>query len=147
MAKICSCGKCNLPVFSKGLSQPCWKRKYSKPLPKSTKPLKRTPLKKSNKPIKKQSKKLAADLRKYYPLRDQFLVDNPVCQLSLPGCTKVSTEVHHAKGRGKYLLTVETFKAGCSSCHRYITDNSKEAIKTGLSMRRNTPLRTNCDTT
>jgi hypothetical protein len=55
--------------------------------------------------------------RQWHKLRDAFLLQNPMCQ-----CCKVckATEVHHRRGRGPFLLTVETFMSTCWACHKLI---------------------------
>lgn len=107
------------------------KVKPRKPLPKA-----RKPLPKSRKRIKKKSKKLGIGERIYSVLRKDFLLDNPVCQCGQSGCTGEATEVHHKKGRGKWLTVVEFFLAVCRKCHDYIENHPKEAKAKGFSLPR-----------
>jgi hypothetical protein len=91
----------------------------------------------SGKKIKKVSKKRAAELREYKPIRRKFLADNPICGLKLPGCTGHASEVHHQAGReGKRLLDITDFIGACHNCHRIATDQSREAIAAGHSKTR-----------
>ena len=96
--------------------------------------------KKRRKPIKKVSKVRAALNREYMKLRAEFLADHPYCQWFMrehslceglvlthggyyDGSTHpvpVSTEVHHVKGRGKYLLETSTWMAVSAEGHRNI---------------------------
>jgi len=96
--------------------------------------------KKGRKPIKKVSKVRAALNREYMKLRAEFLAAHPYCQWFMrehglceglvlthggyyDGSTHpvtVSTEVHHVKGRGKYLLDTSTWMAVSAEGHRNI---------------------------
>lgn len=89
------------------------------------------------KPIAKVSAKMKESLKVYSKLRKEYLKENPNCEAGLDGCTGKSGEIHHMKGRGKNLNEVSTWKAVCRSCHHWITENSEEAIKLGLSIKRN----------
>lgn len=141
MAKVCTCG-CNGPVFSKGLCQREWKRQYGKPLKKTA--ITKKPNNNSKNMRKRTPRKIsenhASKLREYWVLRDKFLEENKECKIELPGCTKLSTDVHHTRGRGIWLLVVEFFLPSCRKCHDWVTEHSKEAIEMGLSERRNTPI-------
>lgn len=105
--------------------------------------LKSAPKKVKNK--KKSKINQVGDVRKvlliiYNTIRPLFLASHPICECNLPGCTKKATEVHHKKGRqGFWLIVSHYFLATCSSCHRHITVNSKEAIELNLSLPRNSP--------
>lgn len=64
------------------------------------------------------------------------------CEANLLGCTKNANEIHHCKGRRGILLIMSVhFKFICSSCHRWITDHSREAKEMGLSL----PINSNTD--
>ena len=73
--------------------------------------------------IAAQSPKRPSLTRQYAALRKQFLLKHPKCQV-LQGpnrpCPNPATELHHRKGRGKWLLVEETFLAICNQCHRQI---------------------------
>lgn len=123
MPKLCSTPNCNTPVFSKGLCMYHWKRWKA-----SQQSLTQT----DNEPAKpfiasyrtKQIKKVSTRQQKlnaaYKVLRDQFMKKHPTCQARLAHCTGVSTECHHSRGRGEYLLDDSTFFALCGNCHRYL---------------------------
>lgn len=76
----------------------------------------------SKQPIRKQSKAMAKRLRVYYKERQKFLCQYTVCAVDTSGCTGCSQDVHHQKGRGKYLLDKSTWIPVCRVCHRYIHD-------------------------
>jgi ribosomal protein L37E len=86
--------------------------------------------------IKRKSDKKANQDKEYLKLRDRYLDAHPFCEINLDGCTLKSTGIHHMKGRGKYYLDINYFRAICSHCHFIITENSKEAIKNGHSKSR-----------
>mgnify|MGYP003503850759 FL=1 len=107
----------------------------------------RADMKSKNPPQKKYSKiplstqKRAKELEIYSKMRLVFLRENPNCQTNgiIKGCTIKATEVHHKKGKiGNLLITESNFLSICRSCHRWVTDNSKEAVEMGLSDKRNT---------
>lgn len=93
-------------------------------------------IKKPGKKVKKKSKKLSIAERIYSILRKDFLLDNPWCQCGRPGCTKNSTEVHHKRGRGRWLNFVEFFLAVCHNCHEWIENHPTEAKELGYSLSR-----------
>jgi len=77
------------------------------------------------KPLSDKRKKQNAE---YKIVRDQYLIENPVCVR----CPAKATEVHHANGRrGKRLIDVDYFVEVCRTCHRWIHDNPKEAKENG----------------
>ncbi len=83
------------------------------PMPRATKPLRRTKLRAVSPRRRKQN-------AEYARLRETFLLANPWCQLfcSLFPSPRRSTELHHAAGReGALLLDTRHFKAACSECH------------------------------
>ena len=86
--------------------------------------------------MKKVSKKLAQEQRKYSKLRKTWLAEHPMCQAKINKCTLKSTDVHHKKGRGKYLLDVSTWLSVCRPCHNYIEEHPEEAIELGFSEKR-----------
>ena len=118
--------------------------------------------KKARKPIKKVAKKRAALNREYMKLRDKFLADHPYCEwwlsenvhkpttgivslnyaVSMMGlwwvekyCPK-ATEIHHAKGRGKYLNDTSTWIAVSAAGHRAIHANPKLSYERGYMLPR-----------
>jgi hypothetical protein len=75
------------------------------------------------------SKKKKKDVE-YLKLRERFLTENPICQVSVAGCMIHSTDVHHkfsGSDRNTYYLIQSTWMACCRSCHQWIHLNSKEA--------------------
>lgn len=127
--------------------------------------IRRTPLARGNR-LRPVSKKRVGVNKIYRALRISFLDEKPICQVWLQENGWVargaqtyahkldltwtlhaetlhsqcnapySTEVHHKKGRGKYLLDVSTWLAVCRSAHNYIHDNPKEAEEKGWLIRR-----------
>ena len=94
------------------------------------------------KPIKKivnipaKGKRLAKYGKLYTKMRKKFLEENSLCQCGEHGCTGFSTQVHHKKGRGIWLLIVQYWLAVCSNCHKFIENNPKEAKEKGYSLNR-----------
>ena len=82
------------------------------------------------------SSKLAKSHKEYNILRLKYLSEHPNCMASLPGCTRVSTEVHHMKGRGKYLLDIATWLSVCRNCHDIIELNPALAKELNFSKSR-----------
>ena len=100
-------------------------------LRRSTKRMRRTPL-------RKVSKKHEKELAKYYRLRDQFLRENETCEVCLDLKSKRHTltiyrsqDLHHRKGRGKYLNYKRYFCAVCRYHHTYIHDHPEWARANG----------------
>jgi hypothetical protein len=99
--------------------QPCW---YSIEKPKSISPV---------------SEKRRGEMDEYSRLRDAFLTAKPRCEAKLVGCTGVSTDVHHSKGRvGDNYLKIGTWVSLCRSCHKFVEENPLEAKELGLSKSR-----------
>lgn len=106
-------------------------------------PLKRRPLLRGH-PIlrrtrlKKASKKRAAQLKEYGPLRRKFLDDNPRCRagprwgVHFSGCTHEATQIHHMCRRGPHLNDLKTFLPICDSCHRYLETHANLARALGM---------------
>ena len=98
--------------------QSCW---YQLERPKSIKPI---------------SVKMKATMDEYSKKRTAFLALFSTCQATLVECTGRATDVHHMEGRGENHNKMNTWLAVCRNCHRWITENSKEAIELGLSSSR-----------
>lgn len=114
--KICKGCTILKNLFSKGLCISCYKSTYSE----------KFKIKKTKKPIKQVSTKHSKVLERYYILRDIYLKEHPLCER----CgAKNNLQLHHKKGRGKYLL--EYFCTLCFNCHRWAHDNSKQAKEEG----------------
>lgn len=86
--------------------------------------------------MKKISDKLNRENREYSKKRKIFLEEHPMCQAKLHQCTLKSTEVHHKKGRGKYLLDEATWLSVCRKCHDYIENNPEDALELGFTITR-----------
>ena len=94
------------------------------------------------KPIKKivkinqRSAKGRREDKLYSELRSKFLTEHPVCEARLDDCTGKTTEVHHKKARGIWLLIAKYFLPVCNNCHRWIETHPKEAKEKGFSLSR-----------
>ncbi len=108
--------------------------------------------KKAKKPIRKVSKKRGPLNSQYMRLRDEFLKAHPVCQwwLDSRGLNEdtmhgrsmnvaqmpPSTEIHHKKGRGKYLLDTTTWMAVSNEGHKAIHADPKTSYAKGYMLPR-----------
>lgn len=70
--------------------------------------------------IPKTSEKRKEKLKEYTPLRKQYLLDHPECEIKLIGCQANSIEIHHCSTSDKDFLNVKTWKAVCRFCHNKI---------------------------
>jgi len=86
-----------------------------------------------SKAVNKISIKLRKLTIRYTKLRAEFLKDHPLCDAKLKHCTRIATDIHHMKGRGKFLLNILTWLPVCRECHRYIEEHPYEAKQLGLS--------------
>ncbi len=97
---------------------------HPKPLPKNTvKPVK----------IKKVSNKTKKNLSKYGKAREEYLLDHHVCEVCKE---RRATEIHHKKGRGKYLSDKTYFLAVDRMCHQKVEMNPEWAKEMGFSLSR-----------
>lgn len=87
-------------------------------------------------PIKNRSVKGSAEDALYNKIAVKFKKENPFCMAKLTGCQIHTTDVHHKKGRGIWLLIVKWFLPVCRSCHIWIGDNHEKAVELGLSASR-----------
>lgn len=63
-------------------------------------------------------------MKQYLKLRNLFLCRNNICQV----CNESEpTQVHHTKGRGKFLMDTESWLAVCFFCHEKIHAQPKWA--------------------
>jgi hypothetical protein len=69
----------------------------------------------------------------YSKIRREYIEKHPTCEAHLRKCTHVATDVHHKKGRGKYIVDTTKFLAVCRSCHDWIHSHPKIAMAMGLS--------------
>lgn len=70
----------------------------------------------------------------YLKLRERFLTENPICQISVAGCNHGATDVHHTyagSNREAFYLVQSTWKATCRNCHNYIHEHPAEAREMG----------------
>ena len=70
----------------------------------------------------------------YLKLRERFLTENPICQISVAGCNHGATDVHHTyagSNREAFYLVQSTWKATCRNCHNYIHEHPAEAREIG----------------
>jgi hypothetical protein len=70
----------------------------------------------------------------YLKLRERFLTENPICQVSVAGCMNGSTDVHHTyagSNRDAFYLVQSTWKAACRNCHDWIHTHPSEARTLG----------------
>jgi hypothetical protein len=68
--------------------------------------------------------------QEYLKLRERFLTDNHLCQVSVSGCTNGATDVHHkfsGSDRDTYYLVQSTWLAVCRACHSWIHENPEKA--------------------
>ena len=109
-------------------------------------PLKRkTPLRskkplgwgKKRKPLKARSPKRQAQYQDtYIPGMEQFLKENPWCQVR--GCDRPSGTVHHRRKRnGKRLDDQEFWMATCCLCNGRMEDDPEWAFRNGYKLRVN----------
>lgn len=86
---------------------------------------------KPKKAIRPFSDKKLEDLAKYRPLRDKYLKDHPICEVT--GCGNETTNLHHKAGRnGSLLYDVRYFMACCYDCHpKRIHENPEWARENG----------------
>jgi len=97
------------------------------PYPKPQKQEKKKPAK-----IKPRSQKRAKEYAEYRPIRNEFLLDNPICQFK--GCNKESVDNHHKRGKiGRRLLDKRWFLAVCREHHDYLERNPNYAKANGYS--------------
>jgi hypothetical protein len=83
--------------------------------------------------VKKISDKLAKKNVLYTVIRKHFLDKHKNCEAELENCSFESTEIHHKKGRGEYMLDEATFLAVCRNCHTEIELNPAMAKERGFS--------------
>ena len=84
--------------------------------------------------MKKVSDKQARLNLEYSKIRRDFLADKEICHAKLHCCTLKTTDVHHMKGRGKYLLDTNTWLSVCRSCHNWIEVHPEESKELGFSI-------------
>lgn len=88
-------------------------------------------------PVNKVSAKRAIELRAYAKIAPAFKLANPDCNARLSGCTGITTDIHHQKGRENWRLNdVRYFLPVCRNCHSIIEIDTVMAWKMGFSFPR-----------
>jgi len=70
---------------------------------------------------------MSNELKRYYVRRMFYLMEHPMCEI----CGAPAIEIHHKRGRGKWLNVTETWMAVDRACHTMIHDNPKIARENG----------------
>lgn len=123
MPKTCKHESCHNNVFGGGY---CNKHQYLRTDKKPKKVVERKPIRQ----ISSKQRKLNDE---YSDKRKLFIHLHPLCKAKLEDCTVLATDIHHKKGRGKYLLDIGTWISVCRSCHQKIEENPKMAKELNLS--------------
>lgn len=87
-------------------------------------------IKKAPRRIKPISDKLAKELVEYRKLRDEYLKENPNCEI----CGYHKVELHHKKPRAYHLTDVSIFMSVCRKCHTRIENEDKWARDNGYKL-------------
>lgn len=106
-----------------------------KPLPRPSKPLKRTELRRSSKPLKRTAIKSSSSksMRKARP-NDRLAT---WCEASTPACDGRAQHRHHKRGRvGPDVDEREHTLDVCLRCHEYIHAHPAESYEAGWLERR-----------
>lgn len=103
----------NCPQYVEGNTNYCashnaFLRKLAKELLKPQKEIKRLP---------KVSPQRKDELAAYPKLKKRYLTENPMCELGLPGCEGIATEIHHCSTSAKDFLNTKTWKSADRFCH------------------------------
>lgn len=104
--------------------------------------MKRSPIKRKTR-LSPISQRRRAGLKEYAAVKHEYLAAHQVCEVWLaenPGSKKPgppATEIHHRKGRGKYLCDTNYFLAVCREYHNLIHRNTKWAYEKGYLLPRN----------
>lgn len=75
---------------------------------------------KVKKKVPQMSNKRAGEVRKYGPMRKEFLRKNRACQAHLEHCWHRSSQIHHTTTSALDFLNTETWMAVCGHCHTMI---------------------------
>lgn len=70
---------------------------------------------------------MASKLKLYSAQRKRFLEENPIC----PVTGQMTTQVHHMRLRGKYLLDETTWLAVSTEGHEWIETHKNQAREKG----------------
>lgn len=125
MPKICNA--CTNPVFGGGYCKPHQYLRQDKKAPKPS------PIR----PLIRMSKKLRNQTQQYNFQRGKYLALNPLCKAKVViYCKGISSDIHHMKGRGIYLLKEDTWLPVCRNCHHWIEMHPEEAKELNFSQSR-----------
>jgi hypothetical protein len=92
---------------------------------------------KTRKPILRRSARMAKLMREYNQRKAAFFYEHPYCWVcKIDGATP-AIDVHHTKGRGKYLLDISTWVPVCRECHYFIHQHPAWAYAEGWMIKRN----------
>ena len=73
---------------------------------------------------------------KYYAEKYKYMEAHPFCEMHLlNGFQIYATDLHHKRGRGKYIADPRYFASLCSECHQYIHEHSNWARENGWLIR------------
>ena len=87
-------------------------------------------------PMKRITDKTARNRVLFKPIRDEVVAENPECAMKFDGCTFVTTQVHHSKGRGIYFLIKKFLIPCCDNCHKVAEANPSLAMEKGFTQSR-----------
>ena len=111
-----------------------WQKRWNENKIESLKKYKAKKQKEPRKPIHEISIRQAGLKEIYQIIRPGYLSAHSRCAIGLPGCTMLSTEIHHSYVRtGYYLIESYYFRATCRNCHHIVTVDSKMAVENGFS--------------
>lgn len=91
--------------------------------------------------LQSASRKYSQKLRCYSVRRRAFLAIHSNCELGpvlhaadiQTDCWHRSSQIHHMRRRGKYLLDESTWRASCGGeCHRWVETHANQARDLGL---------------
>jgi len=89
------------------------------------------------KKIPQFSDKMLNQLAAYRRKRKKYLIEHPECEAKISSlCCGKSDQIHHQKGRQKYLADERYFLAVDFPCHRWIEENPEKAKELGFSLDR-----------
>lgn len=95
---------------------------------KRKKPLKaKQGFKVKRKRLNPYSKSKVKEREQYRAARLFYLNKHPNCEI----CQRPADDIHHKRGRGKFLCDTSTFMATCRFCHNRIHDNPGWARENG----------------
>ena len=86
---------------------------------------------KPRKPIARRSPKMVKLMAQYNKQRTAYLEAHQLCAVCVVEHGRIATEIHHRKGRGRYLLDESTWTPVCRTCHTFIHNNVAWAYQNG----------------